>query len=873
MSFVTNPRLYPLHFLRFLFTLLCFGAVAFVQPVHSQQQEYKPFTKEQIHSLIPSNTRFVSSLQGKWERSYDGGNTWDVAELPFSESDTKKVTYRRALRIEKDMLQRYSWQLYCTGVSDEVEVYINHQYVGRYFGGMTPFYIKLPDRMISAGTNTLELVISPTPAFTQRHIFSQRSFSGSIRELLLVGMPQIWINDVRIKSTLTNSSCDLKTMLSVSSSAIEKIPLPSADSSKTLSLKKFPVNVEATLRKMGKQEVVAQSESKVIEIERDRTVPLDLGLRIASPELWSPSEPNLYEMTIKITKNTVVLDEYVVSVGVHDIRITNDGEKYSIMLNGSPLNIKGVEYTETFGEGGQTVTNEQLEKDVILLKTLGVNVVRVRFAPPHPYFVELCNKNGLLLLVDIPAYDIPASIIGSDEFFVRMKNIAERSISAFDRQPCLLGWGIGDGFPESSSAVKKYQENITTAIRQLSSKILYKTVRFGAKTIATEGLDLICFRADKSWLPGDDFREEIERLRGLSAQKPVMVCYGKLVQPNNLNGYADPLSVESQAQYIRDCYRTVQQTKAIGSIVWTFNDYSTARQILLTNSTDQFVCTSGLMDIYRQPRLSYFMFKALLNDEKEPLLRTGNFKEDTPIIYIGVGLTFGILIFLLMSRFRRFREYIGRAIFRPYNFYSDIRDQRILSTFQTLALGIAIAGTAAIILSSVFYYYRASEGTEYLFMLLIPNAFRSILDTALWSPAYSLLLFTFIVFINILIIAVIIRMAAFFVRSRIFYSDALTIVIWSILPILMLLPIAMGLFKILTISSSHWLLLTIMGAVVVWCATRTLEATAVVFDLPKARVYLIGVGIIIILLGGSILFMNYRSGLFNYLQYYFAVMR
>ncbi|MBS1538395.1 MAG: hypothetical protein JST20_11685 [Bacteroidetes bacterium] len=872
MIFTQNSRYFSSQF--FLQLLFVFAGIINAPNIsYSQQQSYKPFTKEQIHALVPSSSRFVSSLQGKWERSPDNGNSWDVVELPFSELEAKRVTYRRALRIEKDMLQKYSWQLYCTGVSDEVEVYINKQYVGRYFGGMTPFYIKLPDRMIAAGTNTLELVVSPMPPFTQRHIFSQKSYTGVIRELLLVGMPQIWVNDVRIKSTFSGSTCDLKTSLTLSSGAIEKIPLPSPDSGKTLSLKKFPVNIEATLHRMGKSETISQSEIRTIEIERDRTIPIDLGLRITSPELWSPSEPNLYEMTIKITKNSIILDEYVIPVGLHDIRITNDGEKYAVMLNGSPFTIKGVEYSETFGGVGQTVSNEQLEKDVLLLKTLGVNVVRLRFAPPHPFLAELCNKNGLLLLVDFPAYDIPASVAGSDEFLVRMNNIAERSISYFDRQPCLLGWGIGDGFPESSSEVKKYQENITSTIHQLSSKILYKTVRFGAKNIITDGIDLICFRADKSWQPGDDFRDEIERMRQLATQKAVMVCYGKLVQPNNLNGYADPLSVESQAQYIRDCYRTVQQTKAIGSIVWTFNDYSTTRQILSTNSSDQFVCTSGLMDEYRQPRLSYFMYKALLNDEKEPLLRAGNFKEDTPVIYIGVGLLFGILIFLLMSRFRRFREYIGRAIFRPYNFYSDIRDQRILSTFQTLALGVAIAGTGAIILSSVFYFYRASAGTEFLFMMLVPNIFRAVLDTALWNPAYSLLLFTLLILLKLLGIALIIRMAAFFVRSRIFYTDALTISIWSVLPLLILLPIAMGLFKILTITSSHWLLLSIMGIVIIWCTTRTLEATAVVFDLPKPRVYLFGIIIIIIILGSFLLFMNYRSGLFNYLQYYFAVMR
>ncbi|MBK9249280.1 MAG: hypothetical protein IPM69_14490 [Ignavibacteria bacterium] len=796
-----------------------------------------------------------------------------MVELPYSEPEYRKVTYRRSLRIEKDLLQKYSWQLHCAGVSDEVEVYINHQYVGRYFGGMIPFYIKMPDRMIVAGTNTLELVVSPMPSFTQKHIFSQRSYTGIMRELLLVGVPHIWVSDVRLKNTFSGSNCEVKTLLSVTSGAIERIPLPSADSGKTLSLKKFPVNVEVALRKMGKLEMVAQSEPRSVEIERDRTIPVDVVLRVTAPELWSPTEPNLYEMTVKITKNNVVLDEYVLTVGLRDVRISKEGEKYTVLLNNSPLVIKGVEYTETFGNLGQTVSAEQLEKDVVLMKTLGTNVVRVRYASPHPYFVDLCNRNGLLVLVDIPAYDIPSSIAGSDEFLVRMKNIAERSVGAFDRNPCILGWGIGDGFVENSPEVKKYQENICSALRQLTTKILYKTVRFGSKTIESDGVDLISYRADKTWLPGDEFREEIERLHGLAPTKPYMIDYGKLVQPNNLNGYADPLSVESQAQYIRDCYRTVQSSGAVGSVVWTFNDYSTGQQILSTNSTDQYVCTSGLMDAFRQPRLSYFMLKALLNDEKEPLLRAGNFKEDTPIIYIATGLIFGILIFLLMSRFRRFREYITRALFRPYNFYADIRDQRILSTIQTLALGFAIAGTSGIILSSIFYFYRASTGTEFLFMLLVPNGIRAVLDNALWSPSYSLVIFTLLVFVKILLIALVIRMAAFFVRSRIYYSDALTITIWSILPILITLPIALGLFKILTLSPTHSILIFIMSAVILWCISRILEATAVVFDLPKMRVYFLGILFLFIMVGGVGFFLNYRSGLFNYLQYYFAVLR
>jgi beta-galactosidase len=857
------------HLYRILFLLLT------ISPIIAQQS-YKPFTKEQLKTFVPSGSRFVTSLSGNWERSYDG-SVWEVISLPASENEPRKTRYRRSIRMEKDLLNRYTWFLQSLGISEEVELYLNNSYIGRYFAGMSPFSIRLPDSKLNAGVNTLELVVTPSPAFASRHLFSQRAYSGIVRELLLVGNPQVWVDDLHTSLQFGQNfgSCEVKTMITVRSGAIERLTIADSNGNQApaISLKKVPVTIETVLRRIGKPEILAQGEPKQLDIERDRSINITLPLRIQSPELWSPSNPNLYQLTVRISKGGSIIDDYTLPIGFYTVRTGNNEDKPMIMLNESPFFVKAVDYMEHVQSLGMTMTAEQIEKDVLSLKTLGVNTVRIRYGTPHPYFTELCNINGIFILLDLPAYDFPAAITASDEIMVRMKNFALRTTGAYDRQPCILGYGIADGLLEGDSRTQQYLNTISGELRQLSSKLIYKTVRFGSRQLDDTKTDFIVLRSSPRWEPGDVQRAEIERIRTIAGKKPLLVMFGKPAQPNNLNGYSDPLSVESQAQYVRDSYRTIQQTKSAGIIIWSFSDFITARPIIITHPDNQFLCTSGLSDIQRQPRLAYTMLKALLNEEKEPLLRSGSFSQDTPMIYIGLSILLGLGLFLLMSRFRRFREYIIRALLRPYNFYSDIRDQRILSIVQTIAVGALSSATLAIILSTILYVFRSSFGTEYMYMVLLPTGtLRSLLDTLTWSPELAVFLFTLIGMLAHVIVAGIIQAAALLSRSKIFFTDAITITMWSALPFLLLLPLAIGMFKILAGSGTATWLILILLAMFIWYYYRLLRSTSVVFDLPSIPVYIAGC---IVMAGMIAAIMSYYSNkvdVFSYMQYYFSTL-
>jgi beta-galactosidase len=845
--------------------------MAFTVSKCEAQQTYARFTNEQLRIFMPSQSRIVRSLAGLWEKSEDDGSSWEQVTLPMSETKAGKVRFRRSIKFDKKQLYQYNWSLHSLGTNEDIELYLNGKYVGRYFAGMAPFSIRLPESKLLAGLNLLEMQITPPPAHASRHIFAQRSYSGIIREMLLIGSQHIAVEDVQQKTFFSDNltSCQLSTQLSIRSGAIER--LGGEDMYGAISLKKVSFTVNAVLRRYGTDEVIATSPEKTIIIERDRTVNTALDIRLTNPGLWSPSVPNLYEMSIRITHNGSVIDDYTVPVGFYKTKTGILSGVPRILLNNEPFVLKAVDYYEHVSGLGQTMTAQQIQRDILSLKTLGVNAIRIKSGNPHPYLVHQCNVNGIFILSDLPVYDYPSGLLEDEDFLVRITNIASRMANAYDRNPSIFGYGISDGLQENSKLSKAFTKKIGSLFRSVSSKILYKSIRFGTKTIDEQYTDLLIARSSTRWEPGESQLKEIVRLKSLAGNQPMIVHLGKPVQPQNLNGFSDPLSVESQAQYIRDGYRTVQQASVAGIIIWSFNDFITARAITITDPEDQNVSTSGLTDLNRQPRLSYAMFKALLNDEKEPLLRSGTTNSDTPLIFILLSFSLGIAFFVLISKFRRMREYMLRALIRPYNFYSDIRDQRLLSLGQTLSVGLLTSATLAIVLSTMLFVFRSSFGTEYLYMILLPTGFlRTLLNEITWTPELGFFFFTLIGIAAHAGVAGIILFSAFITRTRLFFIDAFTISVWSALPFLLLLPIALALFKVLSATGSAMWLMLLMLALFVWYFARMLKSTAVVFDIRSLYVYASGSGLLTLFLAIILTYYSSKVSIFNYLYYYFS---
>ena len=71
----------------------------------------------------------------------------------------------------------------------------------------------------------------------------------------------------------------------------------------------------------------------------------------------------------------------------------------------------------------------------------------------------------------------------------------------------------------------------------------------------------------------------------------------------------------------------------------------------------------------------------MLHNSENVTIPIGSKKADAPMIFIVFGIVLAILMGILVNSGRKFREDASRALLRPYNFYADIRDQRIISGY------------------------------------------------------------------------------------------------------------------------------------------------------------------------------------------------
>ncbi len=838
---------------------------------------YKPLSNEQTREIVQSDSRYVVSLAGAWKQSFDG-DTWENTDLPESVDYDGTIIYERPIRIAENLLKDHSWHLYFTGIDHQVEVYFNDQFVGRYIGAMSPFKVRIPDRMLGKATNTIKLKISPAEyaakQVKEQFLDAKKIYTGMLREVLFVGTPKIWTENIHYKVKYAKNEAVINANVNVSASKFENIlndrrfvdsaAAPVAEASKT------KVSLHLALVDLATGDTVITTAKQQIEIERERTVESKFKFSYSSPILWSPENPYLYSLVAVVTKNSGVIDSYAVDFGFRSI----SGSKGKILLNGAPLEIKGVNYIEDIAETGTTVSPEQMEADVKNIKTLGANTIRFKFNPPHPYMLRLCNKYGLMALVDLPMYDVPSSLVGATEIQVDMANKAQQYINIFDQNPSVIAWGLSEGIREGVAETNAYEQKVSKIFRTHSDKLLYKVAMLGADTLNLANVDFVGFKDAKQNLSIQESNELLQQMLGFLNAKPAFLTFGAYLQPKNHNGYSDKLSIEHQAHYIRNMFYLSKNNKLSGTVVNSYNDYTLENPLLIADNDDQYLGTLGLVDKDRQTRLSYELIQSLYNKEKEPLLAEGSFSPQTPVSFLVIGLVLGVLLIVLINRFRRFREYLFRSLLRPYNFYADLRDQRIMSSVQTLLLGVIISFTIGIYFSSILYFYRTNELAQYVLMFLIPSeSLKEIFYRLSWTPIPLMLFISVIAFIKLFIISAIIRAFAFFMRARIFFADAFTIAIWSGVPLLVLLPISSILIRILVVSPDLIVVLLVLFALMIlWFVGRVLRASSVIFDKVGLKVYTAGLILIVILLGFPLGFYEYNMSIFAFAEYFFNVL-
>lgn len=837
---------------------------------------YQKLTTEQIKNIINSNTRIVYDLSGNWNTEEND----EISKMfvPSSESNLDKIVISKNIIIPDEARDSYSWHLNIWGIENQVEVFWNNQFIGRFFDSYIPFEIKIPDRYISKQSNKIKLVITKNYGLINRlknsHLFAKKNYIGVIREIFLIGKPQIWIADIKHNTEFSNNyqNAYINVNFSVYSANINKLinSLNKSDSLKVGFSKKFEFNYQIQLYDKINKNIVASSEIGSSSLESERSVQINSKLFVSNPNLWNTDTPHLYELQIKIIKNNQTIDNLNIDFGFRDIRIIREGNHSTILLNGNEFKIKGISYVEDIDKYGQTISANKLKEDIENIKVLGVNTIRFKYSYPSPYFVYLCNLYGIFLMIELPIYDQPISVIKKDEVQVNIKNNLNLISNNYIFNPSFFAIGLNDGIVdddifnnEIQTQILNLKKNYNLLYYQISpllnSEIL-KTLKY---------VDIVGIRFTNPDKQIELINNQVSNLKEKLKDKVLFLDYSVLVQPENHNGYSDPLSIEYQSYTILNFNKIVNNNNLSGSIYNTYNDYLREKPLMVTNNENLYLNSSGITSRDRISNFSFSVLQSIYNNDKEPLLNTGSYQANTPHSFIIFGLVLLIILIVIINQFKRFREYMFRSLLRPYNFYSDIRDQRIISISLTIILGLIISFNIGLYLSSIFYFYKNSLAFQNLVMLIFPSSFvQEIMVKLVWLPELSMLFISLIIFVLSFVTAAAIKIFAIIKNDRILFNDCLILTIWTAIPSLILLPFSIILYRvIITEQIAVFIFLLTLFFVILWVIARLSKSISVVFEIKASRVGIFTVSIFILILIILAIYYQVNYMFFSYFDY------
>ncbi|MCX7930445.1 MAG: hypothetical protein N2663_06980 [Chlorobi bacterium] len=812
----------------------------------------------QHNDVLPwrSSSRTVMPL-GQWQRSLDGGRSWETVTLPRldNSANSDRIVYRKAVVLDSPAIQR-AWRLYFGGVCDVVEISVNGQYVGRYFSGQVPFGVALPSRSLRAGRNTIELTAAAASddAVLQRRLqwHAPERPIGIVRPVVLVGSASAYIERVAVEHRAGDGTVEiLRASASVASQYRSVFQ---------------PLVLRVSLLLDGT--AVAVSEQSITPIP-ERSIPVTAELRVPAPQRWSLQSPKLYQLRWELLAGGAVLDDQSQTVAFRRIEPRRQPNAL-FSLDGQPIAIRGVQYVDHWRLASDgTLQAPDYERQVQLLQQLGVNLVYCAWLVPSFRFLDACDRAGIMVLLDLPSGDIPEQYFATEELRTRMYNTAVRMRDAFGSRPCVVGCVLVSNAVLGDAAVADFVATLSPIIRE-QGLLRVGIIPAGHTVPESLALDALLISDQLYAHRRDDFERRLEHTMS-SLRLPWVLLGGALVQPWNRNGYADPLSVEAQAEYVARLYRLTSRVNAAGLVVRSLTDYRTAYPVLTTNTPERTMCYEGLLDSSFQRRLAFEMLAALTTNEPEPLLQAGTYDSGTPYTFLAGGLAGVLLFFALINQSRRFREYLLRAFLHPHNFFMDIRDQRIMLQGQTLLLALIIALTYALVLGTLLYVTRFDPAADYLSNLLtLSVSGKSLYIQLAWSPELAVTVVVLVVLVKIVAVAVILRGIAAIAQRSVFFADALTMVVWALVPIVLFLPLAAVLFRLLGMTPPLvWFVL--LAAVTLWGIVRLLRAVAIVFEASPLVVYPVGAGSILALAGIVLGILQIKTALVSYVGHFTAL--
>mgnify|MGYP000016223374 FL=1 len=566
-------------------------------------------------------------------------SSWETINIPHTWNDKDAddetpgfyrgpVWYRKQLFIDKSQEGRQA-VIYFEGANQEVRFYLNGQFVGEHKGGYTRFCFDITSHLRYGQENLFAIYVNNVynpniPPLSADFTF----FGGIYRDVYLQFMNPVHIatNDyassgVYIRTPEVNNSA----------ASVEITTLLTNDMPQATEIRVENIICDAD----GKEVKKTQAEVKLAAGETKTDI--SKKIKIDSPRLWDIDDPYRYMVYTRILdkRKGTLLDEVVNPLGLRWFKF--DSEK-GFFLNGKGRKLIGTARHQDYFQKGNALRDELHVQDVLLLKEMGGNYLRVSHYPQDPVIMEMCDKLGIVTSVEIPVVN---AVTETEEFLHNSVEMAKEMVRQDFNRPSVMIWGYmneiflrrpyteGKQLEDYYRFTEKVARALEATIREedpsrYTMMAYHNMPQYYEDAHLTEIPMIQGWNLYQGWYEPDinEFQRLLDRAHKVYKGKVLMVTeYGPGVDPR-VHSYQPErfdFSQEYGLVYHKHYLNEMMKRPFVaGSSLWNLNDfYSESRVDAVPH-----VNNKGVVGLNREKKDVYWFYKTALS--RRPILVIGN---------------------------------------------------------------------------------------------------------------------------------------------------------------------------------------------------------------------------------------------------------
>jgi len=348
-------------------------------------------------------------------------------------------------------------------------------------------------------------------------------------------------------------------------------------------------------------------------------------IRVPQARLWSPDDPFLHPLSIRLTEGGRTLDGYDMEIGIRTVAIEGD----RLLLNGRPVRLRGFGRHEDFPVHGRGLDLPVLVRDHALLKWIGANSYRTSHYPYSEEAMQLADREGFLVIDEIPAVgllfdDGPAAI--ETRLAACKQQIAEL-VARDKNHPCVIMWSLANEPKPNAPADGSNRRPLffaelfdhARALDRTRPMILVAEQRFDRAWLALS--DVVAVNRYHGWyiLPGQiekgvaQLARELDELHAATGKPVFLAEFGADAIAGNHSEPPQMWSEEYQTAILQ-AYLELAAARPwiVGIHVWNFADFKTGQAAHRPMGINH----KGVFTRERQPKMAAHFLRAQWADRQ-----------------------------------------------------------------------------------------------------------------------------------------------------------------------------------------------------------------------------------------------------------------